>query len=120
MQLLPKIALPMAALLATAFFAGVPPVEAAATAKWSGNGKDLYEKCAPPDTSIAHACGEYLVAIIRFNHRDGFVLIPSSVAGDGQWHEMDGTVLERDVYNASPPLRRHTTGKPGSMPPNVR
>jgi hypothetical protein len=45
------------------------------------------------------------VALIRFNERDAFTLIPPSLAADGAWHELKGDTISRthtaaEVINA--------------------
>jgi hypothetical protein len=37
------------------------------------------------------------VAIIRYNYRDGFVLVPPSL-GHGKWFELSGTVVDADTH----------------------
>lgn len=63
---------------------------------------------AYPDAHKAPALRDYLdkcgrmnawVAIIRYNWRDGFVLVPPSMSGD-TWHELGGQVVEREVMEA--------------------
>ena len=38
--------------------------QSVSTAGWSTTGRDLYEKCASADGTIAHACGEYLLGLL--------------------------------------------------------
>ena len=53
------------ATIMTLSFAGLPLcAQSADIAQWSATGGDLYEKCASPDGTIAHACGEYLLGLV--------------------------------------------------------
>lgn len=41
------------------------------------------------------AASEGVVAIIRYDHREGFTLVPPSIATDGRWHELASGVEQQ-------------------------